>query len=193
MSNIKKTFWVNAEQAALVIIDVQEKLAPAMDQALFRQLQLNARLLIEGFAALGLPIIATEQYPRGLGHTVAELSGATQQHCIEKLAFSCCGDQGFGAVLEKTGARQLVIAGMETHVCVLQTVLDLLDQGYIVHLVRDAVSSRFASDYDNAIALAARAGAVVTTTETVLFQLVGEAGTDAFKAISRLVRQRTPE
>ncbi|MFO7577027.1 MAG: isochorismatase family protein [Pelovirga sp.] len=193
MSNIKKTFWVNAEQAALVIIDVQEKLAPAMDQTLYRQLQLNARLLIEGFDTLGLPIIATEQYPRGLGHTVAELGGATRQHCIEKLAFSCCGDQKFLAALEKTGARQLVIAGMETHVCVLQTVLDLLDRGYVVHLVRDAVSSRFASDYTNAIALAATAGAVVTTTETVLFQLVGEAGTDAFKAISRLVRQRTPE
>ncbi|NOQ42272.1 MAG: isochorismatase family protein [Desulfuromusa sp.] len=192
MADIKDKFWLDAEKAILVVIDVQEKLVPAMNQDLYRQLLLHANLLIEGFKALDLPIIATEQYSKGLGHTVTELNGATEQYCIEKMAFSCCGEESFIAALEKSGAKQVLIAGMESHVCVFQTVLDLLDRGYIVHLVSDAVSSRFKSDYDNAISTAARAGAVITTTETALFQLVKVAGTDGFKAISKLVRQRTP-
>jgi len=191
MAEIKDKFWLDAEKAALVVIDVQEKLAPAMDPDLYNQLLLNGNLLIEGFKGLGLPIIATEQYSKGLGHTVTELAGATDQDCIEKMAFSCCGEDKFIAALEKSGAKHVLIAGMETHVCVFQTVLDLLDRGYVVHLVRDAVSSRFKSDYDNALSTAAKAGAVITTTETALFQLVKVAGTDGFKAVSKLVRQRT--
>ena len=162
-----------------------------MNQDLYNQLIHHANLLIEGFKALDLPIIATEQYSKGLGHTVAELNGATDQHCIEKTTFSCCGEENFITALEKSGAKQVLIVGMESHVCVFQTVIDLLDRGYIVHLVSDAVSSRFKSDYDNAISTASRAGAVITTTETALFQLVKVAGTDGFKIISKLVRQRT--
>lgn len=192
MADIKDKFWLDAEQAVLVVIDVQEKLAPAMDQDLYGQLLLHANLLIEGFKALDLPIIATEQYSKGLGHTVTELNGATEQHCIEKMAFSCCGEESFVTALDQSGAKQVLVVGMESHVCVLQTVLDLLDRGYVVHLVSDAVSSRFKSDYDNAISTAARAGAVITTTETALFQLVKVAGTAGFKAVSKLVRQRTP-
>lgn len=192
MGAIKDKFWLDAEKAVLVVIDVQEKLAPAMNQDLYGQLILHANLLIEGFKALDLPIIATEQYSKGLGHTVAELNGATEQYCIEKGSFSCCGEESFNTALEKSGAKQVLIVGMESHVCVFQTVIDLLDRGYVVHLVSDAVSSRFKSDYDNAISTAARAGAVITTTETALFQLVKVAGTDEFKAISKLVRQRTP-
>ncbi len=191
MAEIKDKFWLDAEKALLVVIDVQEKLAPAMDPDLYNQLLLNTNLLIEGFKSLDLPIIATEQYSKGLGHTVADLSGATDQNCVEKMAFSCCGEDTFMTALEKSGAKQILIAGMETHVCVFQTVLDLLDRGYVVHLVRDAVSSRFKSDYDNALSTAAKAGAVITTTETALFQLVKVAGTDGFKAVSKLVRQRT--
>jgi len=192
MAEIKDKFWLNDEKAVLIVIDVQEKLAPAMNQSLYGQLILHVNLLIQGFKSLDLPIIATEQYSKGLGHTVAELSGATDHECIEKMAFSCCGDEKFIAALEKTGAKQVVIVGMEAHVCVFQTVLDLLDRGYVVHLVSDAVCSRFESDYANAIRTSARAGAVITTTETALFQLVKVAGTDGFKAISKLVRQRTP-
>lgn len=190
MSEIKNKFWLESSQTALIVVDVQDKLISAMDQELYQQLLQNVPLLIEGFKALGLPIIATEQYSKGLGHTITELQSATEQYCIEKLTFSCCGDAGFVSALRKTSARQVLVVGMETHVCVLQTVIDLLDQGYGVHLVRDAVSSRFASDYANALELAAAAGAVLTTTETALFQLVKEAGNDNFKAISKLVRQR---
>lgn len=191
MAAIKEKFWLNTEKAVLVVIDVQEKLAPAMNQDLYRQLLLHTGLLIEGFKALNLPIIATEQYSKGLGSTVAELDGATEQYRIEKMAFSCCGETSFMAALESTGARQVVIVGMESHVCVLQTTLDLLDRGYIVHLVRDAVSSRFSGDYETAISVAAQAGAVVTTTETALFQLVNSAGNAGFKVVSKLVRQRS--
>ena len=191
MAEIKNKFWLDAEKTALVIIDVQEKLVPAMNQDLYKQLVLHVNLLIEGFKALDLPIITTEQYSKGLGHTVTELNGATDQHCIEKMAFSCCGEAGFLAALEKSGAKQVLIVGMESHVCVFQTVLDLLDRGYVVHLVSDAICSRFKSDYENAISTAARAGAVITTTETALFQLVKVAGTEEFKVVSKLVRQRT--
>ncbi|WP_321367055.1 isochorismatase family protein [uncultured Desulfuromusa sp.] len=192
MGTLKDNFWLDAEKTVLVVIDVQEKLAPAMNQRLYGQLILHVNLLIEGFKALDLPIIATEQYSKGLGHTVAELQGATDQVCIEKMAFSCCGDENFLTALEKTGAKQVLIVGMESHVCVFQTVLDLLDRGYVVHLASDAICSRFESDYTNAIRTAAKAGAVITTTETALFQLVKVAGTDEFKAISKLIRQRTP-
>ena len=191
MATIKDKFWLDSSHAALLVIDIQDKLIGAMDQQLYQQLQQNVPLLIEGFKTLGLPMIATEQYSKGLGHTIAALQGATEQYCIEKMTFSCCGDEGFVAALAATGARQVVVVGMETHVCVLQTVIDLLDQGYGVHLVRDAVSSRFNSDYANALESAAAAGAVITTTETVLFQLIKVAGSDDFKAISKLVRQRT--
>ena len=191
MAEIKDKFWLDAEKTALVVIDVQEKLAPAMNPDLYGRLILNANLLIEGFKGLNLPIIATEQYSKGLGHTVAELVGATDQCCIEKMAFSCCAEESFITALEQSGAKQILIVGMESHVCVFQTVIDLLDRGYIVHLVSDAVSSRFKSDYNNAIRTAARAGAVITTTEAALFQLVKVAGTAEFKVVSKLVRQRT--
>jgi nicotinamidase-related amidase len=191
MAAIKEKFWLDGEKAALIVIDVQEKLAPAMNGDLYAQLLEHANLLIEGFKALDLPIIATEQYSKGLGHTVAELDSAAEQYRIEKMSFSCCGEESFLTALEATGAKQVVIVGMETHVCVFQTVIDLLDRGYVVHLVRDAVSSRFQSDYENAISTAARAGAVITTTEMALFQLVKGAGNDDFKAVSKLVRQRT--
>ncbi len=192
MAAIKDKFWLDGDKAVLVIIDVQEKLVPAMNQELYQQQLLHTNMLIEGFRALNLPIIATEQYSKGLGHTVGALTGATDQFCIEKVAFSCCGEDEFITALEKTGATQIVITGMESHVCVFQTVIDLLDRGYTVHLVKDAISSRFMSDYENAVSTAARAGAVITTTEMALFQLVKIAGTAGFKVVSKLVRQRTP-
>lgn len=191
MAGTKTKFWLDIEQTALLIIDVQEKLAPAMDPELYQRLVQNVNLLIEGCGIFDLPIIATEQYPQGLGHTVAELDGATGQSRIEKIAFSCCGEPTFLEALEKTGAKQVLVTGMESHVCVLQTVIDLLDRGYIVHLVSDGVCSRFKDDYRNALAFAAQAGAVVTTTETALFQMAGTAASAGFKSVSRLVRQRT--
>ncbi len=192
MAAINDKFWLDGDKAVLVIIDVQEKLVVAMNQELYQQQLLHTNMLIEGFKALDLPIITTEQYPKGLGPTASALNGATDQYCIEKVAFSCCGEAEFMTALDKTGATQVVITGMESHVCVFQTVIDLLDRGYTVHLVKDALSSRFLSDYETAVSTAARAGAVITTTEMALFQLVKVAGTAGFKVVSKLVRQRTP-
>ena len=192
MSELKEKYWLNAEHAALLMIDIQEKLVPAMNKELCKPLLQNSQLLQQGFAAVGCPVLASEQYPQGLGHTIPELNEAIKENCVAKVAFSCCGEPEFLSALEKSGARQVVVTGMETHVCVLQTVYDLLDRGFVVHLVRDAVASRFVGDYENALALAEQAGAVITTTETALFQLVKVAKGDEFKAISKLVRQRQP-
>lgn len=191
MAEIKETFWLNRERAALVIVDVQEKLIPAMDERICGHVVSHINMLIEGCKAMSVPMIATEQYPRGLGQTIDELAGALEQPCIEKIAFSCAGEPAFLTALEKTGAKQVVLVGMEAHVCVYQTMIDLLDRGYTVHLVRDAICSRFKSDYQTAIATASQMGAVLTTTEMALFQLVGVAGGDDFKVVSKLARRRT--
>jgi nicotinamidase-related amidase len=191
MAEIKDKFWLDKEKAALIVIDVQEKLIPAMDERICGRLVGHINMLIEGFQAMNLPIIATEQYPRGLGHTISDLPVANAQHCIEKIAFSCAGEPNFMAALEKTGATQVVLVGMEAHVCVYQTLIDLVDRGYTVHLVRDAICSRFKSDYQTAVAMAQQMGAVLTTTEIALFQLVGVAGSDEFKLVSKLARRRT--
>jgi len=190
MAEIKEKFWLNKEQAALVVIDVQEKLVPAMDERICGQLIGHISMLVEAFKAMELPVIATEQYPRGLGNTISELAAATEQDCVEKTAFSCAGEPNFLAALEKSGAKQVVLVGMEAHVCVYQTMIDLLDRGCTVHLVRDAICSRFKSDYQTALTMAAQMGAVVTTTEMALFQLVSVAGGDDFKMVSKLVRRR---
>jgi nicotinamidase-related amidase len=191
MATLKDKFWLSREKAVLVVVDVQEKLVPAMEERACGQLVSHVNMLIEAFKGMDLPIIATEQYPRGLGHTITELAAATEQNCVEKVAFSCAGEANFMTALEKTGAEQVVLVGMEAHVCVYQTMIDLLDRGYAVHLVRDAICSRFDSDYQTAITMAPQMGAVLTTTEMALFQLVGVAGGDDFKMVSKLARRRT--
>ncbi len=192
MGQIKEKFWLQAEQAVLVVVDVQEKLVPAMNARISGALIHHIELLIEGFDALGLPIIATEQYSKGLGATVSQLNAATDKYRIEKTSFSCCGEPEFMTALKETGARQVLLVGMEAHVCVYQTLLDLLDQGYGVHLVRDAICSRFKSDFETAVAGAAVAGAVITSTETALFQLVEGARHPGFKTVSQLSKRRIP-
>ncbi len=146
-------------------------------------------LLIEAAKLMDIPVLTTEQYPRGLGPTVGELRGALPPGApVEKLAFSCCGEPSFLEALEGTGRKKVILAGMETHICVLQTTLDLLSSGYQVYLPRDAVCSRRKLDWQTGLDLAREAGAVVTSTETVLFQLLERAGTDEFKKISKMVK-----
>lgn len=169
------------------MVDVQERLAAVMDQR--EKVLDNCRRLIEGAKILDVPIAVTEQYPKGLGPTEEELRGALLSYePFEKLTFSCCGEPSFTSALDDLGRRTIVLAGMETHVCVLQTALDLLRGGHVVHLVRDAVCSREKVNWITGIELMRDAGAVITSTETVLFQLLGRAGTEEFKAISKLVK-----
>lgn len=191
MGEIQDKYWLQRDQAVMVVVDVQEKLLPSMNERVGGRVVQHIGMLLEGFSAMELPVIATEQYPRGLGHTIAELAAATEQHCVEKVAFSCCGEPGFMQALEKTGRKQVLLVGMEAHVCVYQTMINLIESGYQVHLVRDAICSRFKSDYHTAITMAPEMGAVLTTTEMALFQLLEVAGTPEFKVVSGLARRRT--
>jgi nicotinamidase-related amidase len=149
----------------------------------------NAGRLVAGAGVLGVPVVHTEQYPRGLGPTVPELRAALEPAApIEKLTFDCCGEPSFAPALEAAGRSTVIVCGMETHICVLQTVLGLLAQGRVVHVAADAVCSRNAENCRVALELMRDAGAVVTCTETALFQLLGRAGTPEFKAIQSRIK-----
>jgi nicotinamidase-related amidase len=181
-------FFLERGNAQLVVVDVQEKLCRAMDPAVLEQLTGNISILIDAAAELGLPVIATEQYVKGLGATVPALKEKLAAPAMEKMTFSCCGGDGFLEAMDKNNRRQVILTGMETHVCVLQTALELLSAGYVVHLVCDAVMSRRKANWKTALKTLTQAGAVLTSTEAVLFQLLRVAGTDEFKKLSKLVR-----
>lgn len=188
--SIKDSFFLERDKAVLVVIDVQEKLCKAMDETVLQQLVKNSGILLEAAAELGIPVLITEQYVKGLGGTLPELkikaAAASSYH--EKMTFSSCGSSEFVAALKSTGRSQVIITGMETHVCVLQTVIELREAGMDVHIVKDAVMSRSKQNWKTAIEAMSLAGAVPTSTETVLFQLLKIAGTDEFKKLSKLVR-----
>ncbi|HEX7706797.1 MAG TPA: hydrolase [Thermoanaerobaculia bacterium] len=175
---------------ALVIIDVQEKLMPVIDRR--EAVELNISRLVSGAHLLGIPILVTEQYVKGLGATVSPvretLENAGGYRPIEKDCFSAHGCAPFRSELEMLNRRQVVVAGIETHVCVYQTVTDLLKGGYDVTIVADAVSSRTAENREIALRRVVSEGARLSSTEMTLFELVGTSGTDEFRAISKLIR-----
>jgi nicotinamidase-related amidase len=175
------------ERAALVVVDVQEGFRPAVLD--FEQVAASTGVLVQGANVLGVPTLVTEQYPKGLGKTVPEVS----QHLdgvspIEKLCFSAADSDEFSRRLSETGRDQVLLCGIESHVCVNQTADDLLRRGLEVHVAQDAVSSR--SDDNRRLGLhkMERAGAVVTSVETALFELLGAAGTPEFKQVQKLVK-----
>lgn len=178
------------ESIALAIIDVQERLMPVIDQR--AAVEANLERLVRGAHVLGLPVIVTEQYVRGLGSTVASLRSALEETSgylpIEKDCFSAAACEGFRETLGRLGRPQVLVAGVETHVCVLQTCLDLLEAGLEVAVAADAVSSRTAMNRDLALRRLERAGVTLVSTEMALFELLRRSGTDEFRSISRLVR-----
>lgn len=190
MSNDLGKFKLDAEKAVLVVIDVQERLVPAMPEDIYLRLRNTVAMLVEVAGLLGIPVVTTEQYPKGIGHTVPELAAACNETVIEKVSFGCCGEPNFLKALKNTGRTQVLITGMEAHVCVYQTVLGLLEDGYYVHLLRDAICSRNKTDYLAGVANAGQAGAVVTTAETVMFQMLQESTHEQFRAVSKLVKER---
>lgn len=190
MSNDLGKFKLDAEKAVLVVIDVQERLVPAMPEDIYLRLRNTVAMLVEVAGLLGIPVVTTEQYPKGIGHTVPELAAACNETVIEKVSFGCCGEPTFLKALKNTGRTQVLITGMEAHVCVYQTVLGLLEDGYYVHLIRDAICSRNKTDYLTGVANAGQAGAVVTTAETVMFQMLQESTHEQFRAVSKLVKER---
>ena len=176
------------EDTGLVIVDVQEAFAPVIDG--FDDLVAACGLLAEGFGVMGRPVISTRQYPKGLGETVPGLASRLPEGTpvIDKTRFSACGVQGFEEAYDDARCGAWVVCGIESHVCVNQTVHDLLSRGVSVHVPADAVSSHTAANRQAGLDKMARAGAHVTTAEMVLFEMLGQAGGPEFKAISGLVR-----
>ncbi|MFO7154600.1 MAG: hydrolase [Caldicoprobacter oshimai] len=179
-------FELKCEQSVLMIIDIQERLVSVMDQR--DQVIHNAKILVSVAQKLRIPVVVTEQYPKGLGKTVKEISDALGAfQAFEKLSFSAYTPE-IMSELAKLGRKKVIVSGMETHVCVFQTVRDLLRDGYQVFVVKDAVCSRTLENYQNGLYLMAEMGAVITNTETVLFDLLKKAGTPLFKELSKLVK-----
>jgi nicotinamidase-related amidase len=175
-------------RAALVVIDVQEAFRKAVPE--FDRVAGATATLVAGAEAVGIPIRVTEQYPKGLGETVPEVADRLPDGVapIEKLCFSAAEADGF----DLEGREQVLVCGVETHVCVNQSVLDLLGQGLEVHVAEDAVGSRTAENKGVGLQKMERAGAVVTSVETALFELVGVAGTDEFKRVQKLILEFAP-
>lgn len=175
-----------------VLVDVQERLYPHIHEA--PELGRSLAVLLQGLAVLGVPVVVTQQYTKGLGPTIPELqavldsSGLGRDGPVEKIAFGCCDEPQFVSRLEALGRRQVIVAGVEAHVCVLQTVLGLLERDYHPVVVADCVSSRRPGDREIALRRMESEGALLTTRESVLFELTRAAGTETFKAISRLVK-----
>ena len=182
---------MSAGDTALLVVDVQERLAPHI--AGYRRVVWNVGRLIDAARLLGLPVLATEQYPTGLGATVPELAQRLGAGVPSKLSFSCTGCPGLFDPLADRGVSRILVCGIEAHVCVQQTVLDLLSAGWRVYVPVDAVGSRFEVDYRTALARMDACGATLTTVEAALFEWCQVAGTPEFKQISQLVRQPAPE
>ena len=167
----------------LVAVDAQEAFRPAVRD--FDRVARNIGVLVQGAKALEVPVVVTEQYPKGLGRTVPEVA----EHLdgiepIEKTCFSAAGADGF----DPDGRRQAIVCGIETHVCVLQTVEDLLDRGFEVHVAADAVTSRTDENREVGLRRMEKDGATITSVETALFELLGAAGSDEFKTVQRLIK-----
>ena len=174
------------EGAALLVIDVQDRINAVMaDQSHLPRIE----VLVEACKGLDVPVIASEQYPQGLGPTVESLATILGETPPGKLTFSCARDDGLRMAVENSGRQQIVVTGIEAHVCVLQTALDLLDVGYEVFVPHDAVNSRRPADKEWALHRMAAAGAVITSTESALFELVERCDTDDFKGIAKLVKK----
>lgn len=171
---------IKASESALVAIDMQDRLVPAM-MAPARTLR-NTALLLDAAREMSVPALLTEQYPEGLGHTVAELRRAAEGFpVIEKVHFSCMEDARFAEMLNGLGRRQIVLAGMEAHICVVQTAASLLEAGYEVFVASDATASRSLESEHACLQRLGAAGVGIVTTEMVVFEWLGRAGTPAFK------------
>lgn len=180
-----------AEAAQLLVIDIQQRLQAAMKAKVAARVTRHTERLIRAAHLLDVPVHHTEQYPRGLGETLPELRALLPDVGFEKTCFSCCGAEGFSAALDdpRTGRGQIVLCGMESHVCVLQTALELQAQGFDVFVVEDACCSRDKHHHKNAMARLRAAGVVVSNHESVMFEWLRDAAHEHFKVISGLLRE----
>jgi nicotinamidase-related amidase len=179
---------LDPDRTTLIVVDVQEGFRKAIPD--FERVTKATATLVEGAEAIGVPVIVTEQYPKGLGETAPEVAEHLPEGVepLEKVVFSATDAEGF----DLGGRDQALVCGIETHVCVNQTVLDLLDAGTEVQVVEDAVGSRTEENKRVGLHKMERAGAVLTSVETALFELLGRAGTEEFKAVQRLILEFAP-
>jgi len=183
------SYYLDKKRLALVVIDVQDSLVQAMKPEVSEVVIRNISILIHAAKTLEFAILCTEQYPKGLKRTIPSIRKALEpMEPFEKITFSAVRDEVFMEGLSSLGLTQVIVTGMESHVCVFQTVLDLLARGYLVHVPQDAVCSTTKQNWRTGLSLMERAGAVMTSTETIVFQLLERAGTDAFKAIAPLIK-----
>lgn len=179
-------------RAALLVVDIQERLSAAMPAEVLEGVVKNTRILIEAARRLRLPIVVSQQYPKGLGPTLPAiedaLAGAGDLHRFDKTEFSASAAPEFAALAPKLGRDQWIVCGMETHVCVYQTARGLVARGHDVHVVIDAACSRTEANWKVGRRLIERTGAVPTSTEAVVFDLLERAGSEDFKALSKLIK-----
>jgi len=182
------SFTLSRQKTGLLVIDVQEKLFPHVERSCEVLHKINQT--IQGFKIFDLPIVVTEQYPQGLGETVQHLKNTLgpEQQFLSKTAFSCMGDDTVRKTLLAMPMDYWVLVGIEAHVCVLQTAKNLLEENKNVVVLNDAISSRSIYDYSSAIAELRDCGARISTTETILFELLGDSKASEFKEISQLVQ-----
>jgi nicotinamidase-related amidase len=175
-------------QAALVVIDMQESFRQAVPD--FAEVAARIALVAHAAQLLELPVVVTEQYPKGLGRTASEIQAVLPEGSepIEKTAFSSCGAREFITRLEEAGARQILVCGIEAHICVNQTTHDLLARGYQVHLLTDCVSSRTMQNREVGLSKMLKSGALPSSTELALFELLRDARHEQFKAIQKLIK-----
>ncbi|QZY55619.1 isochorismatase family protein [Crassaminicella profunda] len=174
------------ENTTAMIIDVQKRLLPHMQN---KELSKNLAILIEGLNGLDIPFIVSEQYTKGLGSTVDEIMGVLENfEIIEKMSFSCYDEPTLQEKIDYMNKEWIIIAGIESHICVLQTVIDLIDNGYMPIVIEDCISSRKENDKKIAIERMKKEGAVISTYESILFELCRYAGNETFKTISKLVK-----
>jgi len=178
---------IDRDSAIGVVIDIQEKLLPHMFEN--EQVLRNTNILVQGMKHLGIPVMVTEQYKKGLGETVEEIAKQIEEFPhYEKISFSCCDNPRFSEYLELSTKRDIIIAGIESHVCVLQTAIDLKQRGFHPYVVTNCISSRFQVDKEIALMRMQQEGIFLATYESILFELARKAGTEEFKAISKLVK-----
>lgn len=172
----------------IAVVDMQERLAAAMPGEALERTVKNVNILLEAAKVLGVRVLATEQYPKGLGPTLPAIREKLEGQPFDKLTFDACCEPRFAHALAQAGVRDVIVVGMEAHVCVFQTAREIARRGYRVIVVADAVCSRSEENRVLGLGLASDVGAVVAPTETIVFDWLERAGSDAFKAISKLLR-----
>lgn len=188
VSNTASTI-TTAQESLLVLVDIQERLASAMPNGVRERVIEQVKVLLIAAKVLSIPVVVTEQYPKGLGPTKSELKILlpSETNIIEKTSFSCVHADGFNQQIADSQRKTVILTGMETHICVLQTALDLRAQGFQVFVVEDAVSSRSKASQYNALQRLRLAGVIVTTVESVIFEWLGDAKHPEFKTLAKLI------